>query len=50
MLGSAFVERIDGDFFNVVGLPVALLCSMLKVCFHTDVFELSNRLTGKIYS
>ena len=50
MLGSAFVERIDGDFFNVVGLPVALLCSMIKVCFHTDVFELSNRLTGKIYS
>ena len=50
MLGSAFVERIDGDFFNVVGLPVALLCSMLKVCFHTDVFELSNRLTGKIFS
>lgn len=50
MLGSAFVERIDGDFFNVVGLPVALLCSMLKVCFHTDVFELSNKLTGKIFS
>ena len=50
MLGSAFVERVDGDFFNVVGLPVALMCTMLKACFQTDVFELADRLNGKVYS
>ena len=29
-LGSAFISRIDGDFFNVVGLPVARLFNELK--------------------
>ena len=28
-LGAALVERIDGDFLNVVGLPGALLASVL---------------------
>ena len=29
-LGALFVERIDGDFFNVMGLPLCRLGRMLK--------------------
>lgn len=29
-LGSLFVEKIDGDYFNVVGLPVSALNRVLK--------------------
>jgi septum formation protein len=32
-LGAAFVERIDGDYLNVVGLPTALLVSLLAKRF-----------------
>ena len=28
--GSLLVERIDGDFFNVMGLPLLLLSQMLQ--------------------
>lgn len=28
--GAIFVERIDGDFFNVMGLPLCRLAEMLK--------------------
>ena len=28
--GKLFVEKIDGDYFNVVGLPVSLLARKLK--------------------
>ena len=28
--GSVFVDKIDGDFFNVVGLPLSKLYQMLK--------------------
>ena len=29
-IGSLFVTGIEGDFFNVMGLPVCLLGQMLK--------------------
>jgi septum formation protein len=29
-LGSRFIEEIRGDYFNVVGLPVRLLCNLVK--------------------
>jgi septum formation protein len=32
-LGASLVERIDGDFFNVVGLPAALLVQLLATRF-----------------
>ena len=28
--GGAFVRRIEGDFYNVMGLPVCALCEMLE--------------------
>jgi septum formation protein len=32
-LGASLVERIDGDFFNVMGLPAALLVRLLAARF-----------------
>lgn len=36
--GSLLVRRIDGDFFNVMGLPVEMLAEMLKT-FEFDLLE-----------
>jgi len=29
-LASKFIDRIEGDYFNVVGLPVALVYRLLR--------------------
>lgn len=34
---SAFISGIEGDYFNVVGLPVNLLCKTLKAEFGIDI-------------
>ena len=36
--GSLLVRRIDGNFFNVMGLPVEMLAEMLKT-FEIDLLE-----------
>ena len=36
--GALLVERIDGDIFNVMGLPVLLLARLLKG-FGIDLME-----------
>lgn len=36
--GGVFVRRIDGDFYNVVGLPLHLVCVHLSEDFGISVF------------
>ncbi|MBQ9746647.1 MAG: septum formation protein Maf [Clostridia bacterium] len=42
LYGASFAERIEGDFYNIVGFPVALFTSMLKSVFGTEIFEISE--------
>lgn len=35
--GSKFVEKIDGDYFNVVGLPVCALVKLIKSEYQLDI-------------
>ena len=39
-LGSLFVEKIEGDFYNVVGLPVCKLGNLLKTNFDMNIFDM----------
>jgi len=39
---AVFVRRIEGDYFNIVGLPLCLLEGLLKK-FEYDIFEASRR-------
>ena len=41
-LGSLLVEKISGDYYNVVGLPLSKLAESLK-SFGIDVWKLQNR-------
>lgn len=36
--GALLVDKIDGDYFNVVGLPISSLCDTLKNEFDIDIF------------
>lgn len=39
-LASVYISGIEGDYFNVVGLPVNLLCKTLKKEFDLDINDL----------
>jgi septum formation protein len=39
-LGATFIERIDGDFFNIAGLPVYKFVKLLKDEFGLSIFDL----------
>ena len=36
--GGLFVSRIEGDFYNVIGLPLSLVNRLLKTAFSCDLF------------
>ena len=38
--GAAFMEYIEGDFFNIAGLPVFKFANILKKDFNMTVFDL----------
>lgn len=44
LMGGTFVEKIEGDYFNIVGFPVSLFTDMLSVCYHTDIFEIRKNI------
>jgi len=39
-LGAAFIEKTDGDFFNIAGLPVFKFVKMLRDGFSLSIFDL----------
>ena len=41
--GAAFIEHIEGDFFNIAGLPIFKFANMLKTSFGLTVFDLPTQ-------
>ncbi len=41
--GGLFVERIDGDYYNVVGLPLVRVDEMLRAALGHSLYESSNQ-------
>ena len=39
---AAFVEKIDGDYYNVVGFPLPTFIKMMKYGFGVSVFDLGG--------
>ena len=42
-LASLFIDGLEGDYFNVVGLPVKRMCDLLRQEFGTDPASLITR-------
>ena len=38
-IGALFIEKIEGDFFNVIGLPVKKLSEIMEKEFEFDIFK-----------
>ena len=36
--GAILVEEIQGDYFNIVGLPISKLSDLLKIHFNINLF------------
>ena len=41
--GGLFVSRIEGDYYNVVGLPLSMVNRLLKLAFQTDLFAFAKQ-------
>ena len=39
---AAFVEKINGDYYNVVGFPLAMFCRILKYDLGVSIFDLGD--------
>jgi septum formation protein len=40
--GALFVNKIEGDYFNVVGLPLCELFETIKEAFGFDIENMKN--------
>jgi septum formation protein len=41
LAGASFAERIEGDFYNIVGFPISLFVQMLKK-FNIDICDITE--------